>query len=93
MKQQNNLTFGQAIEEMKAGNKVARAGWNGANMFLYLVSGSRFKVNRAPLNTIYSEGTEVDYRSHIDMKTAQGDLVPWCASQSDILSEDWLIVK
>lgn len=86
------MNFGDAINEMKNGNKVARSGWNGKGMFLFLVSGSTFKVNRAPLLGIYPEGTEINYQPHIDMKTADGTIVPWLASQSDMLAEDWSIV-
>ena len=87
------LTFGLAIEAMRKGLKVTRSGWNGKDMFLFLVSGSRFKVNRAPLNTIYPEGTEITYCPHIDMKTADGSIVPWLASQTDMLAQDWEIVE
>ena len=87
------LTFGQAIEALKQGKKVARAGWNGKGMFLFLVPGSTFKVNRAPLLGIYPEGTEVNYCSHINMKTADDKVVPWLASQTDVLAEDWDIVE
>lgn len=87
------LTFGQAIEALKQGKKVARAGWNGKGMFLFLVPGSTFKVNRAPLLGIYPEGTEVNYCSHIDMKTADDKVVPWLTSQTDVLAEDWDIVE
>ena len=87
------LTFGQAIEALKQVKKVARAGWNGKGMFLFLVPGSTFKVNRAPLMGIYPEGTEVNYCPHIDMKTADDKIVPWLASQTDVLAEDWDIVE
>ena len=87
------LTFGEAIEALKAGMKVAREGWNGKNMFLFLVGGSTFKVNRPPLLGIYPEGTEINYHAHIDMRTADGTIVPWLASQTDMLAEDWLIVE
>ena len=86
------MNFGQAIEHLKNGQKVARSGWNGKDMLLFLVPGSTFKVNRAPLLGIYEEGTEVEYHAHIDMKTAQGYVVPWLASQSDMLSDDWVLV-
>lgn len=84
--------IGQAVKEMHDGNLVAREGWNGKGMFLFLVPGSRFKVNRAPLNVIFSEGTEIDYRPHVDMKTADGQIVPWICSQSDLLATDWEVV-
>jgi len=88
------MNFGQALQEMKNGNKLARSrGWNGKGMFIFLVPGSNFKVNRAPLLGIYEEGTEINYQSHIDMKTADDTIVPWLASQSDMLAEDWEIVE
>ena len=83
------MNFGEALTDLKNGKKVARKGWNGVKMFLFLVNGSRFKVNRLPLLSIYEEGTEIEYHAHIDMKTDQGYVVPWLASQPDMLSEDW----
>ncbi len=87
------INFGQAIEQLKMGRRVAREGWNGQGMFIYLVDGSRFEVNRPPLLGIYPQGTTIDYRPHIDMKTADGSCVPWVASQSDILANDWYEVS
>jgi hypothetical protein len=78
----SGLTFGLAIEALKKGHKVARAGWNGKGMFLFLVPGS----------TIYPEGTTINYCPHIDMKTADEKVVPWLASQTDVLADDWAIV-
>ena len=84
--------FADALWGLKQGHKVAREGWNGKGMFLFLVPGSRFTVNRAPLLGIYPEGTVIDYQPHIDMKTAQDTVVPWVASQSDILADDWEVL-
>jgi hypothetical protein len=88
-----SLTFGLAIEALKKGYRVARQGWNGKGMFLFLVPGSTFQVNRPPLLGIYPEGTEINYCPHIDMKTADEKVVPWLASQTDVLAEDWVIVE
>ncbi len=87
------LNFSEALCLIKKGKKVARVGWNGKDMFIFLVNGSVFKVNRPPLLGIYAEGTEINYRGHIDMKTACGQIVPWVASQSDLLSVDWFLVE
>jgi hypothetical protein len=89
----SGMTFGLAIEALKRGAKVARTGWNGKGMFLFLVPGSRFQVNRPPLLGIYPEGTTIDYLPHIDMRTADGKVVPWLASQTDVLAADWQIVE
>lgn len=87
------MDIGEAVHHMREGRRVARAGWNGKGMFLFLVPGSTFKVNRAPLNVIYPEGTEVQYHAHVDMKTAQGYVVPWLCSQADLLANDWEVVS
>lgn len=88
----NKMDFSQALIQLKNGKKVAREMWNGKGMFLFLVPGSTFNVSRPPLMGIYPEGTEINYRSHIDMKTVNGEIVPWVASQSDLLEEDWMVV-
>ena len=82
--------FGEVLEGLKAGRRYARNGWNGKDMFIYLVNGSHFEVNRPPLLGIYEEGTPIDYRAHIDMRTADGGCVPWVASQTDLLAVDWV---
>jgi hypothetical protein len=83
------MDFGHALALIKEGKKVCREGWNGKGMFLFLVPGSTFTVNRPPLLGIYPEGTVVNYHAHIDMRTADGMIVPWLASQTDLMSEDW----
>ena len=87
------LSFEVALTILKAGFKVARAGWNGKGMFLFLVPASTFLVNRPPLLGIYPEGTQVKYHAHIDMKTADNMVVPWLASQTDLLANDWMVIK
>ncbi len=87
------MNFGQALDALKQGVKVCRSGWNGKGMFLFLVPGSTFKVNRPPLLGIYEEGTEINYSPHIDMRTADNKIVPWLASQTDILAEDWEVLN
>lgn len=86
------MNFGQALELIKQGSKVARSGWNGKGMFIFLVNGSTFTVNRPPLLGIYPEGTVINYCPHIDMRTADGSIVPWLASQTDMLAEDWEVL-
>ena len=89
----DSMNFGLAVEAMRKGKKVARSGWNGKGMFVFLVPGSTFNVNRPPLLGIYPEGTEINYCPHIDMRTADGKIVPWLASQTDVLADDWNIVE
>ncbi len=85
-------SFSAALERIKAGEKLQRAGWNGKGMFVFLVPGSTFVVNRPPLLGIYPEGTVINYHAHVDMRTADGMIVPWLVSQTDLLANDWGVV-
>lgn len=86
------MNFSEALVEIKNGKRVSREGWNGKGMFVFLVPGSVFKVSRAPLLGIYPEGTEIKYHAHVDMKTADNQVVPWLVSQTDLLADDWGVV-
>ncbi len=86
-------TFGWALENLWVALRLTRRGWNGTGLYIYLVPESRFVVNRSPLNNFFPEGTEVSYGPHIDMRTANGEFVPWVASQSDLLATDWEITS
>ena len=87
------MDFSNALALIKTGSKLARAGWNGRAMFVFLVPGSKFNVSRPPLLGVFPEGTEVNYHPHIDMKTANGEIVPWLANQTDVLACDWEVVE
>lgn len=86
------LSFQEALSALKEGYKVRRVGWNGKGMFIFLVPGSTFCVNRPPLLGIYPEGKEINYNPHIDMCTADGSIAPWLASQGDLNTDDWCLV-
>ena len=97
----DGMTFGQAIEAMKQGKKVARKGWNGKGMWLCipLCDGPKeipaFDIWGKP-NVEYAEqnGGTVKVVPYVTMKAADGTIVMgWLASQTDMLSEDWTIVE
>jgi hypothetical protein len=86
------MTFSEALASIKDGLCASRSGWNGKGMFIFLVKGSTFTTNREPLLSILGEGAVVNYHAHIDMRTADGTIVPWLASQTDLLADDWGLV-
>jgi hypothetical protein len=88
----DGMSFGLAVEAMKQGFKVARAGWNGKGMFLYYVTADYYPVKMPAAKSFFGESSLVPYRDYIAMKTVNNDVVPWVASQSDILCNDWSIV-
>ena len=91
------VSFGHAVELLKAGHRVAREGWNGKGMFLSLIKGrdADYHVNSRIFGTGEDGNSEkqMPILDAIYMKTADNKLVPWLASQTDLLSEDWQIVE
>lgn len=70
----SNMDFGTALKMLRLGERVARAGWNGKGMWLALQVPDAHSKMTLP---------------YIYMSTVSGDLVPWLASQTDVLAEDW----
>lgn len=93
-----NMNFGEAIAALKNGKKVARTGWNGKGMFLWLKPAATVKADwcKDPLLKSIAEtnGGEVEALGTICMKTADNKILTgWLASQTDMLSEDWMVVE
>ena len=87
------LTFGLALEALKLGQRVARAGWNGAGQFVYLVPAASYPAQTGAAKAHFGAGALVPYRAYLALKTAQGDIATWAPSCSDALAEDWQIVE
>lgn len=85
----NGMTFGTALSLLKRGARVARAGWNGKGMWLAMVGAGEWSI---PSRSIVP-GQVVPLDAFIGMKTAGGTFVPWLASQTDILANDWTEVE
>ena len=90
-KENEFLTFGQAIESAKQGKKVARKGWNGQGMFAYIVPANSYSPQTGVAKEYWGDKL-VPYRAYWALKTAQEDVATWSPSGSDSLAEDWLIV-
>lgn len=90
----NGLSFGLAVEALKLGKKVCRAGWNGKGMWLVYVAGDVYEVARDVLISIEApDRKNSNFLPWIGMKTADNKFVPWLASQTDVLADDWMIVE
>lgn len=81
------MNFGKAIEALKEGKKVARKGWNGKGIFIELQVPDEYSKMTHPYIYIDTTGLQTDNPD------APKDRVPWLASQTDMLAEDWMIVE
>jgi len=71
------MDFGVALSELRRDNQLARQGWCGKGMWVAL---------QAPT------GSSKMTLPYLYMRTAQGDFVPWLASQTDLLAHDWFVI-
>jgi len=83
--------FGTALGALKNGYKLAREGWNGKGMYIFLIN----PVDGSGNGWTYTNGVNDNFPllPFIAMKTADNKVVPWLASQTDILAEDWSVVS
>ena len=78
------MNFSQALILLKGGARISRQGWNGRGMWLELILSMDYTIHHHDI---------ADQRNvllpWIVMKTADSKFVPWLASQTDILADDW----
>ena len=74
---EDNLAIGGAISHMRRGQRVARRGWNGRNMWL----------------KFHPANSDTKMQEYIVFKTVDGTLVPWSPSITDVLASDWFVIK
>jgi hypothetical protein len=89
------MTFGEAIEKAKNGERITRDGWNGKGMFVVYQKGypQGIPCNKQTAQAFgYSEGDLFKCRPYLQMRCADGTHQMWLASQSDILENDWITV-
>ena len=87
----DGLSFGLALEAAKMGKRIARQGWNGKGMYVFLIDVADMHTN-ADLSGL--EGKNVTVRDCFAMKCADDSICPgWLASQTDMLADDWMILE
>ena len=89
----SGMTFGLAVEAMKKGLKVARAGWNGKGMFAYYVPAASYPAQTDVARQHFGESAMVPYNAYMALKGADGAVSAWAPSGSDALADDWVVVK
>lgn len=90
------MDFGEALACVKDGEKIAREGWNGKGMWVVLSPGFVIGPERVFSESIRDElrarGEDGTFRPYLMMCTVDGEFVPWVASQTDLLADDWEVV-
>lgn len=97
----NNLNFGQAIDALKQGKRVAREGWNGKGLFVFKQIPAEIGVENIPKmqnvpqdvkNEMIKRGQSLKYANQMAIVHSDGRVDSWVASSSDIFANDWIIL-
>jgi hypothetical protein len=86
------LDFGTALLALKDGRRVARAGWNGKGMFVYLVPANSYPAQTGAARAHFGAGALVPYNAYLALKGADDTVSTWAPSGSDALAEDWHVI-
>ena len=86
----HTFMFGEAIRRLKAGQKVARKGWNGKGQYIQLATGISYKLGAGKIVNCTHE--DIGNKAIAFVGTS-GVQMGWLASQADMLAEDWIVVK
>lgn len=92
------LSFGEAIDAIKAGHRVTRPGWNGKGMWLCLGKGNPALAavqfwNPHTREFAEENGGKAPVLPYIIMKNAVGEVVMgWTPTGQDALAEDWVLI-
>lgn len=89
----SGLTFGDALQALKAGKRVARAGWNGKGMFVYYVRAAAYLAQSEAAKTYFGENAYVPYAPYLALKGVDERVSPWVPSINDVLAEDWVVLE
>lgn len=88
----DRMTFGDALVMLKAGKRVARAGWNGKDMFAYLVPAASYPAQTGAAKAFFGKDAMVPYNAYMALKGADGAVSTWVPSSTDTLAGDWQLV-
>jgi len=88
-----DLDFGTALLALKDGKRVARAGWNGKGLFVYLVPAASYPAQTGAAKSFFGTDGLVPYNAYMAVKNVDDTVSTWAPSCIDALAEDWLIVQ
>ena len=86
----HEYNFSIILESLKQGSKIARKGWNGKGMFVYLVPAASYPAMTKVTKEYFGE--TVKYNAYFAIKNVDGTVSTWVPSVNDVLAEDWVIV-
>lgn len=83
------MDFGNALLALKDGKRLARDGWNGRGLFVYLVPPASYAVQTGAAMAHFGAGAMIPYNAYFAIKNVDDTVSTWVPSVNDCLAEDW----
>lgn len=83
------MDFGDALLALKEGKRLAREGWNGRGLFVYLVPPASYAVQTGAAMAHFGSGAMIPYNAYFAIKNVDDTVSTWVPSVNDCLAEDW----
>lgn len=90
---EDTMNFGDALEAIKNGKRIARKGWNGKGMFVYLVPAASYPAQTGVAKAYFGEDGLVPYSAYMAIKNVDETVSTWVPSVNDCLANDWFILS
>ena len=87
------MNFSEALEKLKTGHLMQRAGWNGKGMFVMLDPSSQVHAINLPFLSMFSPLDQLLIPRRLSHVTVPGQIVPWTISHMDVLADDWQVFE
>jgi hypothetical protein len=87
------MTFGEAIAAIERGSSVTRSGFTDQGTFVFLMPMTFMESTATAASKFFPGGTTLIFQPYLVIRTAQGSIAPYSPTQTDILSEDWIVVQ
>lgn len=84
------MDFGQALAALKRGERVTRAGWKAAGVFVYFVPAAAYPAQTGVAKAHFGENTLVPYKAYLAIKQADGEVCVFVPGMDSLLASDWL---
>lgn len=85
------MDFSKALEAVKAGKRIQRAGWNGKGMFVYYVPAAAYPAQTGVAKAYFGESALVPYAAYLAIKNVNETVSTWVPSINDVLADDWQV--
>lgn len=86
------MNFGDALTALKQGSRLAREGWNGRGLFVYLVPPASYAVQTGAAKEYFGEGSTIPYNAYFAIKNVNDTVSTWVPSVNDCLADDWHVI-